>query len=147
MAWLNFPIRARDIYLFPRVFRLNHDDILPCKKKKERELGNVRRELGEYLEEPLVTFTKIEGADNHERVAVFGILGYWQVSKPFLPRYGCPTRTSPCKHLFSSAKETYTACRNRLQPKLMESPSSTETIIPQQLARLNRAFIISILPV
>ena len=34
-----------------------------------------------------------------------------------------PTQASsvPCERLFSSGKETYTACRNRIQPKLMEA--------------------------
>ena len=34
-----------------------------------------------------------------------------------------PTQASsvPCERLFLSGKETYTACRNRIQPKLMEA--------------------------
>ena len=37
---------------------------------QKRELGDVFWELGEYHEEQLETFTKIEAADNHVQVVV-----------------------------------------------------------------------------
>jgi len=115
-------------------------------REKTRGLDSVHRELDEYLEELLETFSRIERVDGIERMVVFDILTYWQVCKksfcpppvtltslqnvekrfPNLFRLAMdvlPAQASsvPCERLFSSGKETYTTRRNRIQPKLMEA--------------------------
>ena len=92
------------------------------------------------------TFSRIERVASIEKVVVFDILTYWQVHTTFLCLLQMeltsaqtmeksfpnlfhltmdilPAQASavPCERLFSSGKETYTARRNRIQPKLMEA--------------------------
>ena len=111
-----------------------------------RELESVHRELDEYLEEPLETFSRIERVGSIEKVVVFDVLTYWQVRTTFscllpinltsaqtmekhfpnlfhLAMDILPAQASavPCECLFSSGKETYTARRNRIRPRLMEA--------------------------
>jgi hypothetical protein len=115
-------------------------------RHRARGLESVHQELDEYLEEPLETFSRIERVGAIERTVVFDTLAYWQVratsfclsqttltsaqtvEKRF-PNLFClamdvlPAQASsvPCERLFSSGEETYTARRNRIQPKLMEA--------------------------
>jgi hypothetical protein len=109
-------------------------------------LESVHQELDEYLEEPLETFSKIERVDGIEQTVIFDAITYWQVCATALylfrtsltsaqtmeikfPNLFClamdvlPAQASsvPCERLFSSGKETCTARRNRIQPKLMEA--------------------------
>jgi len=116
------------------------------KRHKARGLEDVCQELDEYLEEPLETFSKTERVDGIERMVVFDILTYWQVhtilfwllsttltspqnAEKRFPNLFClamdvlPAQASSvsCERLFSSGKETNTARRNRIQPKLMEA--------------------------
>jgi hypothetical protein len=112
---------------------------------KTRGLEAVQQELDDYLEEQLETFSRTEEVGGVEQTVVFDILAYWQVrdfSPPCtkdlmlaqtvekrFPNLFClamdvlPAQASsvPCEHLFSSGKETCTARRNRIQPKLMEA--------------------------
>ena len=115
-------------------------------RRKARGLESVHEELDEYLEEPLETFSRIETVDGIGQTVVFDILTYWQVWAIVLyalrasltsaqtverkfPNLFClamdvlPAQASsvPCERLFSSGKETCTARRNRIQPKLMEA--------------------------
>ena len=115
-------------------------------RRRIRDLDSVHAELDEYLEEPRETFTRTENMNSSEQTIVFDILTYWQVRTLSLrsqtttltlpqnvekrfPNLFClamdvlPAQASsvPCERLFSSGKETYTACRNRIQPNLMEA--------------------------
>jgi len=48
-------------------------------QEKARGLDSVRRELTEYLGDPVESFTRIETVDGIERVVIFDIITYWQV--------------------------------------------------------------------
>ena len=49
------------------------------RRGKARTLEDVRRELDNYLEEELETFSRIERVNGIEQRAVFDLLAYWQV--------------------------------------------------------------------
>ena len=49
------------------------------KRHKARGLEEVCRELDEYLEEPLESFSRTEQVDGIEQRVVFDLLAYWQV--------------------------------------------------------------------
>jgi len=48
-------------------------------RRKARGLVGVHRELDEYLEEPLDTFSRTEQVDGTDQRVVFDLLTYWQV--------------------------------------------------------------------
>ena len=56
------------------------------KRCKTRALEFVHRELDEYLDDPLETFSRTERVEGIERRAVFDLLAFWQVCVPFLSR-------------------------------------------------------------
>lgn len=56
-------------------------------RHKARGSEDVRRELGEYLEEPLETFSRTEQVDGAERRVVFDLLTYWQGRATFSISY------------------------------------------------------------
>ena len=58
---------------------LEWEAITAEKRHKARGLEEVRRELDEYLEEPLETFSRTERVDGIEQRVVFDLLAYWQV--------------------------------------------------------------------
>ena len=116
------------------------------RRHKARGSEEDRREPDEYLEEPLETFSRTERVDGIEQRVVFDLLAYWQVrtipptppvailTSPqhaekkfpnlfYLAMDVLPAQASsaPCERLFSSGKETCTARRNRIRPKLMEA--------------------------
>jgi len=49
------------------------------KRRKARASDDVHRELDEYLEDPLETFSRIERVEGVEKRVVFDLLTFWQV--------------------------------------------------------------------
>ena len=55
------------------------------KQCKARALESVHRELDEYLDDPLETFSRTEQVNGIERRVVFDLLAFWQVRALFSP--------------------------------------------------------------
>jgi len=134
-------------------------------RSRARLLGGVHRELEEYLEEPLESFSRIERVNGIQQTVVFDVLTYWQVRtspfyppgdsnftagcggaipKPLLPRDGCPTRTSKfCAMRAALLVREGDPHRSPKQnpAKTHGGPASSEIIVSRQFAQHDRALI------
>ena len=83
------------------------------KRYKARALESVHRELDEYLNDPLETFSRTERVDGIERRVVFDLLAFWQACALFPSPFGDTNFTAGCRKEIPKSLSTRYGCSPR----------------------------------